>query len=41
VVGVAERTALVRHPDGSWSRLGVGEVQVFVDGHPAGMAALP
>jgi cyanophycinase len=41
VVGIPERTALVRHPDGSWSRSGVGEVQVFVDGHPAGMAALP
>ncbi len=41
VVGIPERTALVRDPDGSWHRSGVGEVQVFVDGHPAGMAALP
>jgi len=41
VVGIPERTALIREPDGSWRQSGVGEVQVFVDGHPAGMAALP
>jgi cyanophycinase len=41
VVGVPERTALVREPDGSWRSAGVGEVQVYVSGHPAGFDALP
>ena len=41
VVGVPERTALIRDPDGSWRQSGVGKVQVFVDGHPTGMDALP
>ena len=41
VVGIPERTALVRDPDGSWRQSGVGEVQVFVDGHLAGMNVLP
>jgi len=41
VVGVPERTALIREPDGSWRQAGVGTVQVFVDGHPAGFDALP
>ena len=40
VVGVPERTALVRDPDGSWRSSGVGEVQVFVSGQPAGFEAL-
>jgi cyanophycinase len=40
VVGVPERTALVRAPDGSWRSSGVGEVQVFVSGQPAGFEAL-
>jgi cyanophycinase len=41
VVGIPERTALMRDPDGSWRQSGVGEVQVFVDGHVAGMNVLP
>jgi cyanophycinase len=41
VVGIPERTALVRDPDGSWRQAGVGEVQVFVSGKPAGLDALP
>lgn len=41
VVGVPERTALVRDPDGSWHQAGVGTVEVFVSGHPAGFEALP
>jgi cyanophycinase len=41
VVGIPERTALVRDPDGSWRESGAGNVQVFVDGHPTGMGALP
>src|SRR5579863_6652187 len=41
VVGIPERTALVRSPDGSWHQTGQGEVQVFVSGKPAGFEALP
>jgi cyanophycinase len=41
VVGIPERTALVRDPDGSWRAVGEGEVQVFVSGKPAGFEALP
>jgi len=41
VVGVPERTALVRDPDGTWRQTGKGEVQVFVSGEPAGFEALP
>jgi len=41
VVGIPERTALIRDPDGSWRSAGVGEVQVYVSGHPAGFDALP
>ena len=41
VVGIPERTALVRRPDGSWHQTGQGEVQVFVSGRPAGFEALP
>jgi cyanophycinase len=41
VVGIPERTALLREPDGSWRSAGVGEVQVYVSGHPAGFEALP
>ena len=33
VVGVPERTALVREPDGRWRQSGAGEVEVFVNGH--------
>lgn len=40
VVGIPERTALIRQPDGSWRSAGQGEVQVFVSGRPAGFEAL-
>jgi cyanophycinase len=41
VVGVPERTALIREPDGTWRQAGAGEVEVYVNGEPAGMGALP
>jgi cyanophycinase len=41
VVGVPERTALIRDPDGRWRHAGQGEVQVFVSGKSAGFEALP
>jgi cyanophycinase len=43
VVGIPERTALVREPDGTWRSAGDQPVAVFLDGAPApdGLAALP
>ena len=41
VVGIPERTALIRDPDGTWRQSGAGKVEVFVDGRPAEIAALP
>ena len=43
VVGIPERTALIRDPGGSWRSAGAGTVAVFLDGAPAsgGLAALP
>jgi cyanophycinase len=41
VVGIPERTALIRYPDGTWRESGVGRVEVFVSGEPAGFDALP
>ena len=41
VVGVPERTALIRDPEGGWRQAGEGAVQVFVSGHPARFDALP
>ena len=41
IVGIDERTALVRDPDGGWRAEGAGEVVVFVDGERAGLDALP
>ncbi len=41
VVGVPERTALIRDADGAWREAGAGKVEVFVSGEPAGFEALP
>jgi cyanophycinase len=41
VVGLPERTALIRDPSGTWRQSGDGKVQVFVSGKPAGFEALP
>jgi cyanophycinase len=41
VVGIPERTALIRDPDRAWRQAGQGDVQVFVSGRPAGFDALP
>lgn len=42
VVGIPERTALLRPPDGSWRAGGAGDVTVFVNGAraPGGLGAL-
>ncbi len=41
LVGIDERTALIRHPDGTWRTEGAGSVAVFQGGHPADLSALP
>jgi cyanophycinase len=41
VVGVDERTALLRQPDGTWQARGAGDVQVWIDGQPAELTSLP
>ncbi len=41
VVGVPERCALLRDPDGTWRAAGEGTVRVFVGGEPAGFDSLP
>ncbi|MDA8071019.1 MAG: Type 1 glutamine amidotransferase-like domain-containing protein [Actinomycetota bacterium] len=40
IVGVPERTALLRDPSGTWRPLGAGSVEVFVGGEPASLDAL-
>jgi cyanophycinase len=41
IVGIDERTALIRAVDGTWTVAGVGGVVVFQNGHEAGLEALP
>ena len=41
VVAIDERTALIRGTDGQWKVDGVGGVVVFMNGHEAGLEALP
>ncbi len=41
LVAIDEKTAVILRPDGSWSMEGAGRVVVFVDGHEAGLEALP
>jgi cyanophycinase len=41
VVGIPERTALIRDPGGGWRQSGEGELQVFVSGEKATLDALP
>lgn len=41
LVGIDERTALIRDPDGGWRSAGAGSVQVFLNGEPAGLDVLP
>jgi cyanophycinase len=41
IAAIDEQTALIREPDGSWRAAGAGNVEVFVDGKPVGLSALP
>jgi cyanophycinase len=41
IAAIDEQTALIRGEDGSWRAEGAGSVEVFLDGQPAGLAALP
>ena len=41
VVGIDERTAVVRDPDGSWHAGGAGSVTVWVDGQEVDVSVLP
>jgi cyanophycinase len=41
IVGVDERTALIRAGDGTWSVAGVGQATVFLDGQVSDLGSLP
>jgi cyanophycinase len=41
IVGIDERTALIRDPNGTWTVVGVGQAVVFVDGKPGDLTDLP
>ncbi len=41
LVGIDERSALLRAPDGTWSAGGAGSVTVYVDGEVGDLASLP
>ena len=41
IVGIDERTALLRDPDGGWRAAGAGEVTVYVDREPTDLSRLP
>ncbi|MGC9961014.1 MAG: Type 1 glutamine amidotransferase-like domain-containing protein [Acidimicrobiales bacterium] len=41
VVGIPERTALIRKAGGSWRSAGEGDVTVVLDGRPGSLADLP
>ena len=40
IAAIDERTALVRDPDGSWRKVGAGDVTVYVDARPAPIEVL-
>ncbi len=41
IVGIDERTALLRGPDGGWRSTGAGDVTVYLDGAEADLSRLP
>ena len=41
VVGLPERSAIIRDPDGTWRAAGVGVAPVYVDGKPGALSQLP